>query len=65
MILDFLVVQVIEKLSVKAPSANEKLKVLKDIAHEYNLEWDSSSTEAEFSKTHDDLLVCHLMFATC
>ncbi|XXG73643.1 hypothetical protein AAC387_Pa07g2526 [Persea americana] len=47
---------VIEKLSVKAPSANEKLKVLKDIAHEYNLKWDSSSTEAEFSKKHEDLL---------
>lgn len=60
MILCFLVEQVIEKLSVKAPSANEKLKVLKDIAHEYNLKWDSSSTEAEFSKKHEDLLVCLL-----
>ncbi|KAL6010884.1 hypothetical protein ACLOJK_001326 [Asimina triloba] len=47
---------VIEKLSVKAPSVNEKLKILKEIAKEYNLEWDSTSTEEEFSKKHEDLL---------
>ncbi|KAK9998217.1 hypothetical protein SO802_017820 [Lithocarpus litseifolius] len=47
---------IIEKLSVLAPAAQVKLKVLKDIAQEYNLAWDSSSTEAEFSKTHEDLL---------
>ncbi|XP_058091529.1 uncharacterized protein LOC131237656 [Magnolia sinica] len=47
---------VIEKLSVKAPLANEKLRLLKEIANEYNLEWDSSSTEEEFSKKHEDLL---------
>ncbi|XP_030970095.1 IST1 homolog [Quercus lobata] len=47
---------IIEKLSVLAPAAQIKLKVLKDIAQEYNLAWDSSSTEAEFSKTHEDLL---------
>lgn len=47
---------VIEKLSVKAPAANEKLRLLKEIANEYNLKWDTSSTEAEFSKKHEDLL---------
>ncbi|KAK3165113.1 hypothetical protein QOZ80_1AG0029070 [Eleusine coracana subsp. coracana] len=47
---------IIEKLSVKAPSAESKLKVLKAIAQEYNIEWDSSKTEAEFSKTYEDLL---------
>uniref|UniRef100_A0A2N9G5Q2 Reverse transcriptase zinc-binding domain-containing protein n=1 Tax=Fagus sylvatica TaxID=28930 RepID=A0A2N9G5Q2_FAGSY len=47
---------IIEKLSVSAPAAGVKLKVLKDIAREYNVEWDSSSTEAEFSKKHEDLL---------
>ncbi|XP_068643615.1 uncharacterized protein [Aristolochia californica] len=47
---------IIEKLSVKAPPANVKLKLLKDIAQEFVLEWDSSSTEAEFNKKHEDLL---------
>jgi hypothetical protein len=49
--------QIIEKLSVKAPSGESKLKVLKAIAQEYNIEWDSSNTEAEFNKTYEDLLV--------
>ncbi|XP_071725329.1 uncharacterized protein [Rutidosis leptorrhynchoides] len=47
---------IIEKLSVNAPPGEEKLKVLKEIAREYNLEWDSSSAEAEFCKKHEDLL---------
>lgn len=47
---------IIEKLSVSTPSAGVKLKVLKDIAQEYNVEWDSSQTEAEFSKKPEDLL---------
>lgn len=49
--------QIIEKLSVSAPAAEVRLKVLKGIAQEYNVQWDSSSTEAEFSKKHEDLLV--------
>ncbi|XP_057426999.1 uncharacterized protein LOC130720381 [Lotus japonicus] len=47
---------IIEKLSVSAPSGEVKLKVLKEIAKEYNLAWDSSKTEAEFRKNHEDLL---------
>ncbi|XP_048440624.1 IST1 homolog isoform X2 [Pyrus x bretschneideri] len=47
---------IIEKLSVSAPSGEARLKVLKEIAQEYKLNWDSSDTEAEFSKKHDDLL---------
>jgi len=47
---------IIEKLSVSAPAAEVKLKVLNSIAQEYNLEWNSSNTEAEFSKKHEDLL---------
>ncbi|CAO1947908.1 unnamed protein product [Urochloa humidicola] len=47
---------IIEKLSVKAPSGESKLKVLKAIAREYNVEWDSSNTEAEFNKKYEDLL---------
>lgn len=47
---------IIEKLSVRAPPAVVKLKTLKGIAREYNLDWDSTNTEAEFSKKHEDLL---------
>ncbi|EOY00154.1 hypothetical protein QUC31_014385 [Theobroma cacao] len=47
---------IIEKLSVSAPSGEIRLKVLKEIAQEHSVEWDSSSTEAEFSKKHEDLL---------
>ncbi|XP_050374438.1 uncharacterized protein LOC126791975 [Argentina anserina] len=47
---------IIEMLSVSAPSGEARLKVLKEIAQEYNLNWDSSSTEAEFSRKHEDLL---------
>ncbi|KAG0499086.1 hypothetical protein HPP92_003777 [Vanilla planifolia] len=47
---------VIEKLSVGAPSVERRLDVLKEISEEYNLRWDSTSTEKEFSKKHEDLL---------
>ncbi|KFK44522.1 hypothetical protein AALP_AA1G267500 [Arabis alpina] len=47
---------IIEKLSPASPSGEARLKVLKDIAKEYSLNWDSSATEAEFMKSHEDLL---------
>ncbi|PIN22542.1 Spindle pole body protein [Handroanthus impetiginosus] len=47
---------IIEKLSVSAPPADVKLKVLEEIALEYNVNWDSTNTEAEFSKKPEDLL---------
>ncbi|KAJ8440264.1 hypothetical protein Cgig2_001599 [Carnegiea gigantea] len=47
---------IIEKLTVSAPSPEVKLKLLKEIAQEYNVNWDSSETEAELNKKHDDLL---------
>ncbi|XP_047341824.1 IST1 homolog [Impatiens glandulifera] len=47
---------IVEKLSVYAPSGESKLNLLKEIAREFNLEWDSSQTEAEFSKKPEDLL---------
>lgn len=47
---------IVEKLSVGAPSAEVKLNVLKEIVKEYNVEWDSSCTEAELSKKPEDLL---------
>jgi len=48
--------QIIEKLSVRAPDAEIKLKTLKEIAEEHEVGWDSSATEAEFFKLHEDLL---------
>ncbi|GAB4840301.1 hypothetical protein Ancab_021065 [Ancistrocladus abbreviatus] len=47
---------IIEKLSVSTPSPEVKLKLLKEIAQEYGLAWDSSKTEIEFNKKHEDLL---------
>ncbi|GKV46550.1 hypothetical protein SLEP1_g53524 [Rubroshorea leprosula] len=47
---------IIENLSVSSPSAELRIKVLKEIAQEYNLDWDSSTTEAELTKKHEDLL---------
>ncbi|KAJ0096073.1 hypothetical protein Patl1_14970 [Pistacia atlantica] len=48
--------QIIEKLSVSAPSPEARLNVLKEIAQEYNVVWDSSQSEAALSKKHEDLL---------
>ncbi|GMI77114.1 IST1-LIKE 1 [Hibiscus trionum] len=48
--------QLIELLSVRAPSPEIKLKLLKEIAEEHELEWDPASTETEFFKPHEDLL---------
>ncbi|KAG7592986.1 Vacuolar protein sorting-associated protein Ist1 [Arabidopsis thaliana x Arabidopsis arenosa] len=47
---------IIEKLSPTSPSGEARLKMLKEIAQEYSLKWDSSATEAEFMKSHEDLL---------
>ncbi|XP_071689569.1 uncharacterized protein [Rutidosis leptorrhynchoides] len=47
---------IIEKLSVYTPSDEVKFNVLKEIAQEYNILWDSSKTEAEFNKLPEDLL---------
>ncbi|KAG1342441.1 IST1 [Cocos nucifera] len=48
--------QIIELLSVRAPSVEAKLKLLKEIAEEHELDWDPSTSETEFLKPHDDLL---------
>jgi hypothetical protein len=52
--------QIIEKLSVQAPSGEVKLKLMKEIAAEHNIEWDSSDFEAELLKAPEDLLVRHI-----
>lgn len=52
-----ILLQIIELLSVRAPSAEVKLKLLKEIAEEHKLEWDPAASESELSKPHADLLV--------
>ncbi|RWW66263.1 hypothetical protein BHE74_00026381 [Ensete ventricosum] len=47
---------IIELLSIRAPSVEVKLKLLKEIAEEHELDWDPSTTETEFLKPHEDLL---------
>ena len=49
--------QLIELLSIRAPSPEKKLKLLKDIAVEHELDWDPSASETELLKNHEDLLV--------
>lgn len=49
--------QVIKLLSGRAPPVEEKLKLLKEIAEEHELDWDPAATEKEFLKSHEDLLV--------
>lgn len=48
--------QLIELLSIRAPSPEVKLKVLKEIAEEHELDWDPSASESELLKPHEDLL---------
>ncbi|GLJ23867.1 hypothetical protein SUGI_0453520 [Cryptomeria japonica] len=47
---------IIEKLSVKAPSGQVKLKLMKEIAKEYHVDWDPAESEEEFLKRPEDLL---------
>lgn len=48
----------IELLSIRAPAPDVKLKLLKEIAEEHELDWDPSASESELLKPHEDLLVC-------
>ncbi|KAL3692606.1 hypothetical protein R1sor_006257 [Riccia sorocarpa] len=48
--------RIIEKLSVKAPKGELKLKLLTEIADEFKVEWDPTDTEAELLKRPEDLL---------
>ncbi|XP_027148827.1 IST1 homolog isoform X1 [Coffea eugenioides] len=48
--------QLIELLSVRAPAPDVKLKLLKEIAEEHELDWDASASENELLKPHEDLL---------
>ncbi|KAI3465081.1 hypothetical protein Pfo_021744 [Paulownia fortunei] len=48
--------QLVELLSIRAPAPDVKLKLLKEIAEEHELDWDPSATESELLKRHEDLL---------
>jgi hypothetical protein len=48
--------QIIELLSIRPPPVDAKLKLLKEIAEEHEVDWDPSETETEFLKPHEDLL---------
>ncbi|CAH2057562.1 unnamed protein product [Thlaspi arvense] len=48
--------QLIELLSVRAPDPAVKLKLLKEIAEEHELDWDPAASETELLKPNEDLL---------
>lgn len=48
--------KLVELLSVRAPSPETKLKLLKEIAQEHQLDWDPTPTETDLFKSHEDLL---------
>lgn len=48
--------QLIELLSIRAPAPDVKLKLLKEIAEEHQLDWDPNASETELLKSHEDLL---------
>ncbi|XP_073066539.1 uncharacterized protein [Primulina eburnea] len=48
--------QLVELLSIRAPAPDVKLKLLKEIAEEHELDWDPSASERELLKPHEDLL---------
>ncbi|KAJ4828220.1 hypothetical protein Tsubulata_049987 [Turnera subulata] len=46
----------IDKLSVRTPSGEVKLKVTKEIAKEYQIEWDTTESEKELLKAPEELI---------
>lgn len=49
--------QIIEKLSVNGATGEAKLKLMKDIAAEHNVNWDPTPFEREIRADRDDVLV--------
>lgn len=47
----------IEKLSVRTPPGEVKLKVLKEIAKEHHIDWDTTDSEKELLKPPEELIV--------
>ncbi|XP_073018427.1 uncharacterized protein [Primulina eburnea] len=54
----------IEKLSVKTPAGEIKLKVLKEIAKEYQVEWDTTESETELLKPPEERIEGPVNFAS-
>ena len=54
--------QLIEKLSVRTPSGEVKLKVMKEIAKEYQGDWDTTESEMELLKPPEERIVCFWLF---
>ncbi|XP_061359917.1 uncharacterized protein LOC133303961 [Gastrolobium bilobum] len=48
--------QLIDKLSVRTPPGEVKLKVLKEIAKEYQIDWDTAESEKELLKPPEELI---------
>nr|KYP37474.1 IST1-like protein [Cajanus cajan] len=48
--------QLIEKLSVRTPPGEVKLKVLKEIAKEHQIDWDTTESEQELLKPPEELI---------
>ncbi|XP_054810184.1 uncharacterized protein LOC129311757 [Prosopis cineraria] len=46
----------IDKLSVRTPPGEAKLKVMKEIAKEYQVEWDTTESEKELLKPPEELI---------
>ncbi|XP_038702362.1 uncharacterized protein LOC119998944 isoform X2 [Tripterygium wilfordii] len=46
----------IDKLSVRTPTGEVKMKILKEIAKEYQIEWDTTECEKELLKPPEELL---------
>ncbi|XP_042508768.1 uncharacterized protein LOC122084529 isoform X2 [Macadamia integrifolia] len=46
----------IEKLSVRTPTGEVKLKLMKEIAKEYHIEWDMTQSEKELLKPPEELI---------
>lgn len=56
----------IDKLSVRTPTGEFKLKIMKEIAKEYQIEWDTKETEMELLKPPEELIggPCNFVSAT-
>ncbi|KAM5546930.1 hypothetical protein ABKV19_001453 [Rosa sericea] len=48
--------KMIENLSIKTPSGEVKLKLMKEIANEYRVEWDATKYERELFKPTEELI---------
>lgn len=50
-------IQLVEKLSAKAPDGQTKIKILSTIAKDHDIKWDPNSSEEQDPRLPEDLLV--------